>query len=92
MADSLSRNTRRLSHLDIEGGGQIVVSDGYAFLGHMKSPHGTSIVDISDPLKPRLCAHIESGHFSHTHKVRVCGDIMVTNVEQDRRHFLPTSL
>jgi len=88
MGIPLSRNTRSLSHLDIEGGGQVVVSDGYAFLGHMKPPHGTSIVDVSDPLNPRLSAHIESSPFSHTHKVRVCGDIMVTNVEQDRRHFL----
>ncbi len=26
--------------------------------------------------------------WSHTHKVRVVGDLMITNVEQDRRHFL----
>ena len=26
--------------------------------------------------------------WSHTHKVRVVGDLMITNVEQDKRHFL----
>ena len=85
---SLSRNTERLSHLDIPGGGQIVVSDGYAFVGHMKPPYGTSIIDVSDPRNPRLTASLETDPWSHSHKVRVCGDIMVTNVEQDRRHFL----
>jgi len=88
MSPALSKNTESLAHLDIEGGGQIVVSDGYAYIGHMKPPHGTSIVDVSDPLKPRICARLEASPWSHTHKVRVCGDIMITNVEQDRRHFL----
>ena len=88
MKQTLSQNTQSLSHLDIEGGGQIVVSDGYAYIGHMKPPHGTSIVDISDPRKPRITARLETSPWSHTHKVRVCGDIMITNVEQDRRHYL----
>jgi len=88
MKQTLSLNTQSLSHLDLEGGGQIVVSDGYAYIGHMKPPHGTSIVDISDPRKPRVTTRLETSPWSHTHKVRVCGDIMITNVEQDRRHFL----
>ncbi len=88
MIDTVSRNTQSLSHLDIPGGGQIVVHDGYAYVGHMAPPHGTSIIDISDPRKPRVTARLESSPWSHTHKVRVCGDIMITNVEQDRRHFL----
>ena len=88
MKQTLSQNTQSLSHLDIEGGGQIVVSDGYAYIGHMKPPHGTSIIDISDPRKPRVTSRLETSPWSHTHKVRVCGDIMITNVEQDRRHYL----
>ncbi len=88
MKQTLSQNTQGLSHLDIEGGGQIVVSDGYAYIGHMKPPQGTSIIDISNPRKPRVTGRIEASPWSHTHKVRVCGDIMITNVEQDRRHYL----
>lgn len=89
MSDSLSHNTTRLSHLDIQGGGQIVVVDGHAYVGHMKPPYGTSIVDVSDPRHPKVTSTIEVGSpWSHTHKVRVVGDIMITNVEQDRRHFL----
>ncbi len=85
----LSRNLRRIGHLDIPGGGQIVVDGENAYIGHMKPPHGTSILDVSDPAKPRLVASIEppSPH-SHTHKVRVVGDLMFTNVEQNDRHFL----
>ena len=85
----LARNIRRRGHLDIEGGGQVVVQDGYAYVGHMKPPMGTSIIDVSDPANPIVISHVEPpDEWSHTHKVRVCGDIMITNVEQDRRHFL----
>ena len=65
------------------------MQDGYAYVGHMKPPFGTSIIDIADPRNPRLVTTLEVGsQWSHTHKVRVSGDIMITNVEQDRRHFL----
>lgn len=85
----LAYRVKRIGHLDIPGGGQVVVSGNHAFIGHMKPPHGTSIIDVSDPANPRLAARIETeSPYSHTHKVRVSGDIMITNVEQDRRHFL----
>jgi hypothetical protein len=83
-----SYRVRRIGHLDIPGGGQIFVSDGHAFVGHMKPPHGTSIIDVSDPKNPRLKSQITlETNASHTHKVRVVGDLMYTNVEQDQRHF-----
>lgn len=88
MNQNLSKNTTSLSRLDIEGGGQVVVEGGYAYIGHMKPPHGTTIVDVRDPLNPKVVSRLESSPWSHTHKVRVNGDIMITNVEQDRRHFL----
>ncbi|WP_227271667.1 LVIVD repeat-containing protein [Roseobacter weihaiensis] len=81
-------NIRALGRLDIPGGGQVVVQGDYAYIGHMKPPHGTSIVDVSDPANPKVVAHIDPPDWSHTHKVRVVGDLMITNVEQDRRHFL----
>jgi hypothetical protein len=85
----LSRNIRRLGRLDIPGGGQVVVQDGYAYVGHMKPPMGTSIIDVRDPSTPKVVAHVPPpDEYSHTHKVRVVGNIMITNVEQDRRHFL----
>ena len=85
----LARNIRQIGHLEIAGGGQIVVQDGYAYVGHMKPPMGTSIIDVRDPGNPAIAAHVPPpDDWSHTHKVRVVGDIMITNVEQDRRHFL----
>ncbi len=85
----LTRNIRRLGWLDIPGGGQVVVQDGYAFVGHMKPPMGTSIIDVRDPANPNVVAHVEPpDEWSHTHKVRVAGNLMITNVEMDRRHFL----
>ncbi len=88
MNTSLCRGFRHLSNLDIPGGGQVVVDGRYAYVGHMKPPHGTSIIDVADPLHPRLVSRIDIDAHSHSHKVRVTGDIMVTNVEQNRRHLL----
>ncbi len=89
MKQQLSHRVKRISHLDVLGGGQIVVDGDYAFIGHMKPPHGTSIVDVSNPANPRVVCTLETGsEWSHTHKVRVAGDLMITNVEQDRRHLL----
>lgn len=80
---------RRVGSLDIPGGGQIVVQNGYAFVGHMKPPHGTTIIDVSDPAAPSVVAELPTdGPFSHTHKVRVAGDLMITNVEQNDRHLM----
>ncbi|MGF1630146.1 MAG: hypothetical protein ACFCUT_11810 [Kiloniellaceae bacterium] len=88
-ANRLACNIRRVAHLDLPGGGQVVVQDGFAYIGHMKPPYGTTILDVSDPKNPRIAAQIMLGDdFSHTHKVRVAGDLMITNVEQNRRHFL----
>jgi hypothetical protein len=85
----IARNIRRIGHLDIPGGGQVVVDDrGYAFIGHMKPPHGTTIIDIRDLKNPRVVSEIRlENNLSHTHKVRVVGDLMFTNVEQNDRHL-----
>ncbi len=86
---STAKNLRRVVRLDIAGGGQVTVDGNYCYVGHMKPPHGTSIFDVSDPKNPRLVAEIKlPDHQSHTHKVRVVGDVMITNVEQNNRHFV----
>ena len=83
----LAKNMRRVGHLDLPGGGQVYVQGDYAYVGHMKPPHGTSIIDISNPKKPKVvCTLPLETQRSHTHKVRVVGDIMITNVEQNERH------
>ena len=90
MSDArLARNIHRIGRLEIPGGGQVRVADGYAYLGHMKPPHGTTIVDVSDPEHPKVIATLPLADAqSHTHKVRVVGDLMITNVEMNNRHLL----
>ena len=81
-------HVHELSCLDIQGGGQVCVHNGYAYIGHMTPPDGTSVVDVSDPNHPKVVATIPPpDEYSHTHKVRVAGNLMITNVEQHRRHF-----
>lgn len=87
MPEAIAHNVRAIGHLDLAGGGQVRVEDGYAYVGHMFPPHGTTIIDIRDPRQPKIVAEIKlEDERSHTHKVRVAGDIMVTNVEQNHRH------
>ena len=89
---ALAHKVRRLAHLDLPGGGQVVVQGHHAFIGHMRPPHGTTILDVSDPRKPRVVAEIKlENDRSHTHKVRVAGDIMVTNVEHNNRRVVRKS-
>lgn len=87
-AGGLAQNVREVGHLDIVGGGQVVVHDGYAFIGHMQPPHGASIVDVRDPANPRVVAEIAPpSPYSHTHKIRVAGNLLISNVERHNRHF-----
>ena len=83
---ALARRVRRLGHLDLPGAGQVTVSGRHAFVGHIpnKQNLGTSIVDIADPANPRLVATITlDDPTSHSHKVRVVGDLMIVNHERN---------
>jgi hypothetical protein len=85
----VSKNIIRLSSLDIPGGGQVTVNNGLAFVGHMDAPNGTTIIDVKEPSNPKILKQIFlDDELSHTHKVRVAGNIMITNVEQAQRHLL----
>ena len=77
-----SENVALVGHLDIEGGGMVDVHDGIACIGHMEPPFATSIVDVSDPGRPKILSRIKSRPGTHSHKARVCGNIMITNYEQ----------
>ena len=76
------KNTRLVAHIDCPGGGQVWVEGSTLFIGHMRQPTGTTIVDVSDPARPRELARIEVPTGWHSHKVRVSGDIMVVNHER----------
>ena len=70
---------REVAWVDIAGGGQVVLDGNYAYVGHMQPPHGTSVVDVTDPANPKVVASIDIPAGLHSHKVRVANDIMVTN-------------
>jgi hypothetical protein len=93
VADCVSRGLKRIGHLDLPGGGQVVVDGNHAFVGHMRPPEGTTIIDVEDPRHPRvLCRLPLPDDRSHSHKVRVVGDIMIVNVEQNDRHLMRRGL
>ena len=86
VAPSLTRNVTRISRLDLPGAGQVYVDGKYAYVGHITNKEGlaTSILDVSDPKNPKLLSQIPVGDKnSHSHKARVIGDIMITNMEQN---------
>ncbi len=72
---------RQVGYFDCAGGGQVVVEDNIAYVAHMRSPHGTSIIDVSDPRKPRELATLGMPQGAHSHKVRVSNGVMVVNHE-----------
>ena len=78
----VSENIKQLGRMDLPGGGSVVVQNGYAYVGHMDPPHGTSIIDVHDPKNPKVIAHLEISEGLHSHKVRVSGDIMLINYER----------
>lgn len=89
MAQGMSRSVSRLARLEIPGGGQVRVHGNTAYVGHMHPPHGTTIIDVSDPQRPEVLSTLMlPDEHSHSHKVRVAGDLMVVNVEQNKRHLM----
>ena len=83
-APRASSNIRHLSRMELSGGGQIEIQGNIAFVGHQHGPEGTTILDISDPRKPRTLSVIMCPHpWSHSHKVRVVGDMIVVNSERE---------
>ncbi len=76
-----AKGVRKVGYIDCAGGGQVVVERGRAYVGHMRSPHGTSIFDVRDPRNPSLLASLEMPAGTHSHKVRLQGDVMIINRE-----------
>ncbi len=75
-------NTKLLGHIDCPGGGQVWVEGTTLYIGHMRHPSGTTIVDVADPRDPKVIARIDVPQGWHSHKVRVAGDTMIVNHEK----------
>ncbi|WP_019172887.1 hypothetical protein [Pseudaminobacter salicylatoxidans] len=63
-------NTKHIGHIDCPGGGQVWVDGNILYIGHMRPPSGTTLVDISDPRNPRKITTIDVPVGWHSHKVR----------------------
>ena len=49
-----------MSWFDCAGGGQVVVEKGIAYIGNMRNPHGTMIVDVYDPKHPKQLGSVDN--------------------------------
>ncbi|WP_343225696.1 hypothetical protein [Oricola nitratireducens] len=52
------------------------------YIGHMRPPSGTTLVDISDPRNPKKITTIDVPPGWHSHKVRVKDGLMIINHER----------
>jgi hypothetical protein len=75
-------NTSHLARIACPGGGQVWVDGTTLYIGHMRWPGGTTIVDVADPRRPKILAHVEIPEGWHSHKVRVANELMVVNHEK----------
>src|SRR6266699_1341251 len=81
-----AQKIRRLAHLDVPGAGQVTIAGHHAYVGHIPNADqlGTTIIDIADPYHPRVVATVTlDDPTSHSHKVRVVGDVMIVNHERN---------
>jgi hypothetical protein len=90
-----SQNIELVGHSDLNGSGdgmQIMLKDDTLYVGHMGyNGLGTSILDVSDPEKPRVVKQIPIAENTHSHKVQLAGDILLVNHEQQLRAGTPHS-
>lgn len=68
------------------GDGMQVVRNGPAlYVGHLgTSGMGTTILDVSDPIRPRLISQRPAPPGSHSHKVQCADGLLLVNEEQFR--------
>ncbi|MGH8953128.1 MAG: LVIVD repeat-containing protein [Acidimicrobiia bacterium] len=88
-----ARNMSVIGHIDLDGKGDgmhVNVVDGVAYMGHMGyNDLGTSIIDVSDPTRPRLISQIARPEGTHSHKVQVVGSTLLVNHERNRFEAAP---
>ena len=88
----IAKGVKRIAHLGIPGGAQVVEQNGYLFVGHLSPPEGTSIIDVRDPGNPLLLTRLTlPDRRVHSHKVMVSGDLMIVNSQRHRRKFFRKS-
>lgn len=84
------KGIREVAYFDCPGGGQVVVQKNVAYVGHMASPEGTLVLDVSDPGKPREISRLGMVPGAHSHKVRVKNGLMLVNREFVKPELAPS--
>ncbi len=84
-----SRNVRLVGHSDLDGWGdafQVTVRDGIAYIAASgESGHeGTTILDVTDPTRPRVIARMPAPEGTHSHKTQLLDGYLIVNHEQRR--------
>jgi len=80
-----SRNMRIVGHSEQGGradGIQVMVSRGYAYVGHVFSG-GFSIIDVRDPANPKFVRHMPQPEGTWSQHLQTCGDLLIVNNMRD---------
>jgi hypothetical protein len=80
------RGLELVGHSDLAGTGdgmQVMRNGDIAYVGHMGDfGVGTSVVDVSDPARPRVLRQIKVPRGTHSHKVQLANGLLLANHEQ----------
>jgi hypothetical protein len=74
---SSAKGVREVGWFDCAGGGQIVVDKGIAYIGHIESPFGTSIVDVRDPKNPKPANYVAAPPGTWNIHLQTHGDLLL---------------
>jgi hypothetical protein len=81
LTPDFANNMRILGHSDQGGradGIQIMVSGGYAYVGHVFN-NGFSVMDVRDPKNPKFVKHIPQPAGTWSQHLQTHGDILIVN-------------
>lgn len=80
-----ARGLEIVGHADLDGSGdgmQIMRNGDVVYVGHMGDRGvGTSVVDVSDPRRPRVLRQLPAPEGARSHKVQYAGGLLLVNHE-----------
>ena len=78
-------NLRLLGHSDMNGHGatmQLIARGDHLYVGHFRGPVGISVLDVSEPRKPRVVKQIPAPSGIRCLKLQVANDLLIVSNEQ----------
>ncbi len=96
-----TKNMRIIGHTDQDGrsdGQQVMVQNGYAYVGHVCS-RGFSVIDVRDPAKPKTVSYIANPPNTWSLHLQVADDLLLlvqgrdmftrTDMADERNYYKP---